>query len=270
MAYDTDEALHIKEIPFDVHHSESSLKLTLCNIKKAIEADAGKVTLLKILRNKPSFRTHHNKKSRKPIKQGSDFTVRSCILMKRIPLNVSLHTSDPSLFKSISIMQEDHMISYGNASKQNENTQSSSSVTVNNSSATPSYWRLVRKGYTKKNQSFLLRHDLSSFYYVGRGPDCDFQCKAGNISRIHFKLLCEKSNTSQNQEVVQWSIQDLGSLAGTYLNGKKLCQDKDYLLLKDDVITLANDTFSLETIPGDKYSFVYQVTNNEFLSERST
>ena len=270
MAYDTDEALHIKEIPFDAQHSESSLKLTLCNLKTAIEADVGKVTLLKILRNKSSSRTLHDKKSRKSIKRSSDFTVRSCILMKRIPLNVRLNTSDPSLFKSISIMQEEHMISYGNTSKQNENTQSSSSVTVNTSSAAPSYWRLVRKGYTKKNRSFLLRHDLSSFYYVGRGPDCDFQCKAGNISRIHFKLICEKSITSQNQEVVQWSIQDLGSLAGTYLNGKKLCQDKDYLLLKDDVITLANDTFSFETIPEDKYSFVYQVISDEFFSERST
>ena len=270
MAYDTDESLHIKEIPFDAQNSESSLKLTLCNLKTAIESDVGKVTLLKIMRNKSSYRTVHNKRSSKPIKRSSDLTVRSCILMKSIPLNVRLNTSDPSLFKSISIMQEEHMISYGNASKQNENTQSSSSVTVNNSSATPSYWRLVRKGYTKKNQSFLLRHDLSSFYYVGRGPDCDFQCKAGNISRIHFKLLCEKSNTSQNQEVVQWSIQDLGSLAGTYLNGKKLCQDKDYLLLKDDVITLANDALSVETILENKYSFVYQVTNNDISSERST
>ena len=124
------------------------------------------------------------------------------------------------------------------------NTSSSRSETIqtptirkhNKRSKKPCYWKLVRKGYTKKNSSFTLRHDHSSFFYVGRGPDCDFQCKAGNISRIHFKLTCEITRTSDNGEEVHWSIQDLGSLAGTYLNGKKLSMDKDYLLLKNDII----------------------------------
>ena len=164
-------------------------------------------------------------------------------------------------------MQEQQLISSCSTSKCNQNTENCSSSELYPSTTTQTYWYLVRKGYTKKNSSFLLRHDHSSFFYVGRGPDCDFQCKAGNISRIHFKLICEKSKVANNKEDAQWSIQDLGSLAGTYLNGKKLCQDMNYLLLEDDVISLGKDIFALEKVPNDKYTFVYQVLKNKAIHD---
>ena len=154
--------------------------------------------------------------------------------------------------------QAENLIS-NTSSSRSETIQSPTIGKKKTRSKKPCYWKLVRKGYTKKNSSFTLRHDHSSFFYVGRGPDCDFQCKAGNISRIHFKLTCEKTITSENRGEVHWSIQDLGSLTGTYLNGKKLSMDKDYLLLENDIIALAKETTSPEKLMKEKYTFVYQV-----------
>ena len=159
------------------------------------------------------------------------------------------------------IFQAENLIS-STSSSRSETIQTPTFSKHNMRSKKPCYWQLVRKGYTKKNSSFTLRHDHSSFFYVGRGPDCDFQCKAGNISKIHFKLTCEKTRASDNMEEVHWSIQDLGSLAGTYLNGKKLSMDKDYLLLKNDIIALAKETISPEKLSKEKYTFVYQVIND--------
>ena len=162
---------------------------------------------------------------------------------------------------SLSIIKAEDLISKTSSSR-SETIQTPSFGKMKTRSKKPCYWKLVRKGYTKKNSSFTLRHDHSSFFYVGRGPDCDFQCKAGNISRIHFKLTCEITRTSDNGEEVHWSIQDLGSLAGTYLNGKRLSMDKDYLLLKNDIIALAKETMSPEEHLKEKYTFVYQVIND--------
>ena len=235
--------------PSSIQNSDSPLILALQGLRRAIKQDLEKVKLLEIM----------NSKQCNELSNTVPMTVDSP--RKRVP-PLRLVISDPS---SSSNMQEEMVSNV--LSEPNETNEISASCKSNQPS--PTYWYLIRKGYTKKNASFLLRHDVSSFFYVGRGPDCDFQCKAGNISRIHFKLICEKTKTTNDLENVQWSIQDLGSLTGTYLNGKKLSKDNEYLLIKDDVITLGKEAFSSAEVPKDKYKFVYEVSNGKVSNDTS-
>ena len=82
-------------------------------------------------------------------------------------------------------------------------------------------------------------------------------------------MIYEKTKTTNNPDNVQWSIQDLGSLTGTYLNGKKLSKDNGCLLMVDDVIALGKEACSSPDFPKDKYKFVYQVSNGIVFNDPS-
>jgi pSer/pThr/pTyr-binding forkhead associated (FHA) protein len=73
---------------------------------------------------------------------------------------------------------------------------------------------LVEKG-PNKGQSLVLRS--TNKVVVGREPSCQFILNDSNVSRKHCELNLRGST---------WSIRDLGSRNGTYVNGKKLSVEK--------------------------------------------
>lgn len=66
---------------------------------------------------------------------------------------------------------------------------------------------------------------------VGREDDCDLQITATPVSRYHATFYFENSS---------WYIMDDNSKNGTWLNGKKLEQNKKYELAADDVVDFAH------------------------------
>ena len=66
---------------------------------------------------------------------------------------------------------------------------------------------------------------------VGREDDCDLQIAATAVSHYHATFYFENSS---------WYIMDSNSKNGTWLNGKKLEQNKKYELACDDVIDFAH------------------------------
>lgn len=48
---------------------------------------------------------------------------------------------------------------------------------------------------------------------VGRHPSCDLHLAHPNVSRVHCRLYFDATSG-------QWMVEDLGSLNGTYVNGK--------------------------------------------------
>ena len=74
---------------------------------------------------------------------------------------------------------------------------------------------------------------------------------------------------------MEWSIQDVGSLTGTYLNGVKLIKHNEYKLSNNDALTLARSDYFSENIRQDKYAFFYTVVapqtnaNTRRLSKKS-
>jgi len=133
------------------------------------------------------------------------------------------------------------------------------------------YWSLTRQGYTKKGHLSVLNAkpwSVPNMIYGGRGPACQLRCKAGNISRKHFQLTCQsRKGKMLNTEAIsqnvsadgcQWTIRDLGSKTGTYLNGKKLEGDEEVTMNDRDLISVGGN-FSNDDTFNQKYIFVYQV-----------
>ncbi|MEK7467425.1 MAG: protein kinase [Planctomycetota bacterium] len=69
---------------------------------------------------------------------------------------------------------------------------------------------LVEKG-PNKGQSLALSG--SGPFHIGREPACSFVLNDTNVSRKHCEIVSKSGN---------WSVRDLGSRNGTYLNGRKL------------------------------------------------
>ena len=71
---------------------------------------------------------------------------------------------------------------------------------------------------------------------VGRSRDCDIVLTDSNVSRRHAEISLRDGS---------WSIADLGSTNGTYLNGESL--DGPQPLHPGDRIRIGDNEFSFET-----------------------
>lgn len=80
-------------------------------------------------------------------------------------------------------------------------------------------------------------------YVIGKSiKSCDFCIDSAVISRVHLKI---------SQELDAYTIEDLSSTNGTFLNGEKLREHQIYFIEAGDKVTLANLNFLVEeTLAG--------------------
>lgn len=64
-----------------------------------------------------------------------------------------------------------------------------------------------------KNSASQREFLLSAHYLIGRAPGCQLQLDDSRVSRRHAEIRCHGS---------AWKVQDLGSLNGTFIDGKRL------------------------------------------------
>ena len=69
-------------------------------------------------------------------------------------------------------------------------------------------WLQIRKDNTMVANS----HLTGSRIVIGRSPDCDVVLASDSVSRQHAELVAHGDN---------WSVRDLGSRNGTFVNGKR-------------------------------------------------
>ena len=81
----------------------------------------------------------------------------------------------------------------------------------------------------KKDGSYKAFPLTSNVVIVGRRHDCDLQIPLPTVSRRHCRI-------SQNGEALK--ISDLGSTAGTFINGKRIDPDKEGVLKAGDHIRI--------------------------------
>jgi pSer/pThr/pTyr-binding forkhead associated (FHA) protein len=79
---------------------------------------------------------------------------------------------------------------------------------------------------TPGGQSYSL---LAAGSTLGRAPDCEIVLASTQVSRRHATI---------RQETAAWSITDLGSSNGTFLNGERLEANISYRLGAGDQIVL--------------------------------
>lgn len=245
---DSKMQVHVELSQLHLSSQKSSISMVLNNLNRVLESDFGKAKLLKILKSKQNpkiLTTSYNSRRISHLEYVS-YDHNNTILLgttscdKPEAQSVSNSSHAPEVYQHIQF----------------------SSPKKSNSDITN--WSLHRKGYSKKN-TFVLRHNTTPLY-IGRSNDCNLQCLAGNISRRHCKLICQTTKSKNTTELpgdydVEWSIQDLGSMTGTYLNEEKLLKDKVYPLSNNDIVTLARSDCSPQDVIKDKYTFVYQVAS---------
>lgn len=87
----------------------------------------------------------------------------------------------------------------------------------------------------KSGESFPL---IKGKCVIGRGADADIQIKGNTpVSRKHAEILCENGD---------YYIQDLESLNGSYVNGKKLLPFEPQKIQEGDIVALANERFEIK------------------------
>ncbi len=86
---------------------------------------------------------------------------------------------------------------------------------------------------------------------IGRHPDCDIVVDAGAVSRFHAKLIRKGSD---------WSVEDLGSRNGTFVNGQLLT--RPHVLAEGDRIRISEVElqFHLDEVPEFARSATNQMT----------
>ena len=231
-----------------LNSQKSSFSMVLHNLNKVLESDLEKAKLLNIMKRKQDPKILNTSYNFRRISHLEDVTCgkKNSILLGTTSCDepetqsVSNSSQTPEVYKHI----------------QFSSSKKSNSETTN--------WSLRRKGCNKKNRIIVLRHTTSPVY-IGRSNHSNLQCLAGNISRSHCKLICQTTNSKNNTELpgdydAEWSIQDLGSRTGTYLNEEKLLKYKDYPLNNNDIVTLARSDYSPLDAAKRKYTFVYQVS----------
>src|SRR6188472_1348371 len=77
-------------------------------------------------------------------------------------------------------------------------------------------------------------------YVIGRRSDCQIFVPDMRVSRQHARLWKDEDN---------WSLEDLGSNNGTFINGVKVQQAT--ALRHDDEIVIANNRIRVEAREGD-------------------
>ncbi|KAI9293343.1 hypothetical protein K502DRAFT_343247 [Neoconidiobolus thromboides FSU 785] len=92
----------------------------------------------------------------------------------------------------------------------------------------------------------MLLDDLEE-YIIGRKNKCHFRLLEAHISGLHFSIERKFDNENENTYFV---LKDLGSKNGTYLNGKRVDNNKDYQIRTGDIIHIlarGKDTTYLRT-----------------------
>lgn len=76
---------------------------------------------------------------------------------------------------------------------------------------------------------------------VGRAQDSDLQLQEQGISRRHARLQSGPQG---------WTITDLGSTNGTFVNGRRLAPQQDHALHTGDRITIGSSVFAFRQVSG--------------------
>ena len=89
---------------------------------------------------------------------------------------------------------------------------------------------------------------------IGRSRKCHLVCKAEYISRKHLEL---RLTTLPNEDVM-WSIIDLESSMGTYINGSQIPKNEAVTLSDGDLLSLGASLKEKDTL-DQKYLFLYKI-----------
>ena len=120
------------------------------------------------------------------------------------------------------------------------------------------FWRLERVGV--EESAFYLQKDMVT---VGRKIKINHKpCNGPNVSRNHLKFVRSSSTLDCSSRLdwrkVTWSVRDLGTVAGSYLNGVKIVPRTSYSLNCGDIIGVGCP-LSYSVKKKDFESFVYRI-----------
>ena len=120
------------------------------------------------------------------------------------------------------------------------------------------FWRLERVGV--EESAFYLQKDMVT---VGRKIKINHKpCNGPNVSRNHLKFVRSSStldcSSRQDWRKVTWSVRDLGTVAGSYLNGVKIVPRTSYSLNCGDIIGVGCP-LSYSVKRKDFETFVYRI-----------
>lgn len=115
------------------------------------------------------------------------------------------------------------------------------------------------KKETRRNLFKKLEHKFDSrvIYFldpakrvrIGRSADSDIHLPLKGISRIHAKLIHMPNS---------WIIHDMGSINGTFLNGKKLTMGLPYVLDGDEVVLdFGSEALALYCTPAKLWALTH-------------
>ena len=122
-----------------------------------------------------------------------------------------------------------------------------------NSNILNEYWTLKRIGYKQK---LLVLDPKVPNMTIGRSRQCHLVCKAEYISRKHLEL---RLITLPNEDVI-WSIIDLESSMGTYINGSQIPKNEAVTLSDGDLLSLGASLNETDTL-DQKYLFLYKINS---------
>ena len=136
--------------------------------------------------------------------------------------------------------------------------QECSSNTTMMPSKVEKFWRLERVGV--EESAFYLQKDMVT---VGRKIKINHKpCNGPNVSRNHLKFVRASStldcSSRQDWRKVTWSVRDLGTVAGSYVNGVQIEPRTSYSLKCGDIIGVGCP-LSYSVKKKDFESFVYRI-----------
>ena len=115
-------------------------------------------------------------------------------------------------------------------------------------------WRLERVGV--KESPFYLPKDMD-MVTVGRKIKANLKhCNVPNVSRNHLKFV--RNSSTLDWRKVTWSVRDLGTVAGSYVNGVQIQPRTSYSLKCGDIIGIGCP-LSYSVKRKDFEAFVYRI-----------
>ena len=114
-------------------------------------------------------------------------------------------------------------------------------------------WTMERVGV--EEPPFYLPKDMD-IVTVGRKATANYKhCNGPNVSRNHLKFV--RTSTLDSGKVT-WSVRDLGTVAGTYVNGVQIQPRTSYSLKSGDYIGIGCPL--RHSVKGDNFeAFVYKI-----------
>ena len=136
--------------------------------------------------------------------------------------------------------------------------QECSSNTTMMPSKVEEFWRLERVGV--EESAFYLQKDMVT---VGRKIKTNHKpCNGPNVSRNHLKFVRSGStldcSSTLDWSQVTWSVRDLGTVAGSYVNGVQIQPRTSYSLKCGDIIGIGCP-LSYSVKRRDFEAFVYRI-----------